>query len=107
MRHFPLFLLRIFSQIVVLVGLLVFFYGAYRFHDGPIVARYGAYYGMQGQPRSPEEYHAFKRWETAICVLWSAMFALCGLRYWLDPRGLAWVWGWEHTNEHNLTKRWS
>jgi hypothetical protein len=99
MSRFFLFLLRILSQIVVLVGLLVFFYGADRFYDGPIVTRYGAYYGMQGQPRSSADYHAFKHWETAICVLWPTMFALCGLRCWLDPRKLAWVWTWDRRTQ--------
>jgi hypothetical protein len=107
-RHLSLFLLRILSQIVVLVGGLVFFYGSYRFSEGPIVAQYGGYYnvGDSGlQPRSFEEYHAFKRWEIAIFVLWPAMFALCGLRYWLDPRGRVWFWGWEQMSRNNLTKR--
>jgi hypothetical protein len=99
LRHFSLFLLRLFSQIIVLVGLVVFFYGTYRFYDGPIVAQYGAYYGMRGQPRSAADYHAFKHWETAICVFWPTMFALCGLRLWLDPKGLTWVWSWKRTNE--------
>jgi hypothetical protein len=105
MRHLSLFLLRILSQIVVLVGGLALFYGCYRFYEGPIIAQYGAYYTLGGQPRPPEEYHAFKHWETAICVLWPAMFALCGLRHWLDPRGLTWVWSWAHTSENNLTNR--
>lgn len=105
MRYFPLFVLRISSQIVVVVGALVLCYGCYRFYDGPIVARHGAYYGMQGQPRSLADYYAFKRWEAAICVLWPSMFALCALRYWLDPRSLAWVWTWEPYEQNNLTTR--
>lgn len=88
----------------MLVGGVVFLYGVYRFRDGPIVAQYGGYYNVGDlglQPRSLEEYHAFKQWETAIFVLWPAMFAFCGLRYWLDPRGRIWFWGWERMTQNN------
>jgi hypothetical protein len=54
---------------------------------------------LQGQPRSAADYYAFKQWETAIFVLWPAMFALSGLRLWLDPKKLSWIWSWERTNE--------
>ena len=103
MRNFALFILRVSSQIVVVLGMVVFFYGCYRFYEGPIIAQYGGYYTLGGQPRSFQEYHGFKQWETGICVLWPAMFALCGLRYWRDPKGLAWIWSWERMSQNNLT----
>ena len=44
-----LWTLRIVSQLLVLVGVAVLFYGLVRFAGGPIVAAHGRYYG-DGQP---------------------------------------------------------
>jgi len=48
-----------------------FAYGLVRFPDGPIhpCATYG-YCGKQGQPRTLEDFNAFRAWETAMLWGW-------------------------------------
>jgi hypothetical protein len=59
------------SAVVMLTMLTVLFYGLYRFPDAPIhPCSAQQYCGKQGQPHTPEDYIAFKRWESTLTWLW-------------------------------------
>jgi hypothetical protein len=63
-----LWTLRIVSQLLVLVGVAVLFYGSVRFAGGLIVAAHGRYYG-DGQPPSYADFHAFQLWQTTMLLV--------------------------------------
>ena len=72
-------------RIVAILSMLIFFSGIVPFYDATISARDGGFYGKWGIPHSKSQYKWFKRWETAIMVLWASVFVLFGLRHWSDP----------------------
>ena len=50
--------------------LLLFAYGAGRFHDGPISECGSGYCSTHRQPHTAEDYRAFKVWEKTIWIVW-------------------------------------
>lgn len=66
------------SVIALTMGVL-FFYGWFRYPDGPLHSCDGpmGYCGKQGQPHTLPEYQAFVVWQASLFVVWPAgMLAL-------------------------------
>jgi hypothetical protein len=81
------------SGVVACAMLVVFFYGAIRFSDGPIhqCAEHG-FCGKQQQPHSLADYQAFITWQDTLFIIWPigmVLLILLSVRDWqakLDER---------------------
>lgn len=76
---------RVVLQLVMVCAIVTFIAGIVMFYDAPIAPRAGGFAGKWGTPHSEAHYRAFKLWETAIAVLWPAMFGLIALRAAFQP----------------------
>jgi hypothetical protein len=57
-----------------LFGAVTFFYGVYRFPDGPLRETPGGYVSKHGHPRTREDYEMFKLWEKVVWATFGFTF---------------------------------
>lgn len=62
---------RVTSAIIWAAMFAYFFYGTFRFPDGPIhPCGINRYCGKQGQPHTLRQYRAYKTWNTSLLYIW-------------------------------------
>jgi hypothetical protein len=68
-RHLKVW--KILGGVVNATMIVLFAYGVFRFHDGPIhPCPEGRYCGKQGQPHTLRDYQAFQFWESGMMLVW-------------------------------------
>lgn len=65
-------LLQLLSKIILILMIVVFCYGTYKFPDAPIhPCGENKYCGKGGQFHSQQDYEIFKIWENTLMITWS------------------------------------
>ena len=72
-------------RVVAMAAVVTFIYGIAEYPDAPISTRDGKFFGKQGQPHTYLEFEAFSNWERTLEILWTAMFIMFTLRYYVEP----------------------
>jgi hypothetical protein len=78
--------IRVADAIILAIMFAAFWYGIFRFPDGPLHPCETGYCGKQGQPHTATEYRDYLYWSILMLIVWPAGLVGFGLIEWINQR---------------------